>query len=306
MANKPAELVKEWMNKNPITLTPQDTAFEAARIMTEQKIGSILIKEKDEGFLIKKKGNLTGIMTDTDIVQKVMAKGVYAENIKLHQVMTPEPITLDQNAPLIEASRIITNNKIKRIPVLKQGKLEGIITVTDLMFALVKLGKIYEVSELVKYIAKSRVGSRQFQKVVRADKWMNINVVTCSRTSTIYDVAVLMEKYKVGSVVVLDKDKVAGIITDTDLIRKVCAAKIKPEGTKVEQIMSSPVVSVEQTTGLLEVAELMSKHKIKRIPVVQNGRLLGIISVTDLLDALIQLNNFSQAHKIIEMLYGEG
>jgi CBS domain-containing protein len=297
------ETVDDWMTKGIVSLSGNHSAYDAAKIMREQRIGSILIKENDTGFFVKKEGALLGIVTDTDLIFKVVSKDLKPSDVKLSSIMTPKPYTLESHSSLIHASNIMTMRRIKRIPITKKGGLAGILTITDLMNSLVKLGKIYEVGELVKYIAKKKVGTKKFEVVVRAEQWMSKDVVTCKKSDASNNVAELMATYKVGDAVVIEEGNMVGIVTDTDIVRKLCAENRKGSEGKISELMSSPVKTTGPETTLIEIANIMTEQRIKRIVIADKNKLKGILSVTDLADALTQLNYFAHAHKIIDMLY---
>ncbi len=299
--NYSGDSVDDWMAKQVETLTETRTVFEATKIMAEKKIGSIVVIQNS--LLNKKNAKIIGILTETDVARRVVAQKKDPSKTKIGEVMTPKPIVIETNSSIMQASHIITRNKIKRIPVTSHGSLAGIFTITDLMACLVKLGKIYEVGELVKYIAKKKIGAKKFENIVTAEKWMTSDIITCEKEKTARDAAGLMDSYKVGDIVIVDGEKAIGIVTDTDMVRKICASQSDPDKIHIEQIMSSPVISTSPDTSLIEIAKIMHEHKIKRMVIVKEEKLEGLLSVTDLADALIQLNNFAQAHRIIDMLY---
>jgi CBS domain-containing protein len=90
-----------------------------------------------------------------------------------------------------------------------------------------------------------------------------------------------MEKAKVGSVLIMEKNNPIGIMTDRDFAIKI-AAHAYPIHTKVKQVMSSPLVHVSPDDEVWIAADLMYTRKIRRLPVLDEDRLLGIITSTDL------------------------
>jgi CBS domain-containing protein len=112
---------------------------------------------------------------------------------------------------------------------------------------------------------------------------MTKKVIATKIKTPVRDVAKLMTKYRVGSVVVLDGDKIAGIITELDIIWKVVSADLNPNMTKVEDVMTKKVVTIEANKSLEDATALMIEHNIKKLPVVDKGKLIGIITATDLI-----------------------
>ncbi|MEM4189785.1 MAG: CBS domain-containing protein [Candidatus Caldarchaeum sp.] len=111
---------------------------------------------------------------------------------------------------------------------------------------------------------------------------MTENVVTVSFDDSVYAAARLMADKGVGSCVVVKNDKPVGIVTERDVVRRVVAAGLSPKRTRVEDIMSSPLIVVGENTSVAEAAAIMARHGVRRLVVVTDDRLAGVISVTDL------------------------
>jgi CBS domain-containing protein len=107
---------------------------------------------------------------------------------------------------------------------------------------------------------------------------------------TALDVAQVMAKSRAGSVILTSGGKIAGIITERDLLKKVSARDKKPGEIPASQIMSSPVVSVKAYDSVDTAAGLMAKNRIKRLAVVEDdGSLAGVISSTDIAKKLARI-----------------
>ena len=94
--------------------------------------------------------------------------------------------------------------------------------------------------------------------------------------------AKMMESAGVGSIIVTEKGKPIGIITERDFAIKMIAYAYPPH-SKVTQIMSSPIIHAKPNTPILEVADLMARKRIRKLPVIDDDRVVGIITATDLL-----------------------
>lgn len=107
---------------------------------------------------------------------------------------------------------------------------------------------------------------------------------------TALDVAQVMAKSKIGSVIITSGEKPAGIVTERDLLKKASARDKKPSEVAASDIMSSPVIAVKAYDSVDTAASMMAKNKIKRLAVVeQDGSLAGIISVTDITKKLAKI-----------------
>lgn len=108
------------------------------------------------------------------------------------------------------------------------------------------------------------------------------DVVTIDVNSTVREAANVMGKMGIGCLIVMRMDKAVGILTERDFLKRVVAEAKDVEKTLVKDVMSSPLITVEPHVDLEEAVRLMFSMNIKRLPVVDGERLLGIVSLTDI------------------------
>jgi PAS domain S-box-containing protein len=111
---------------------------------------------------------------------------------------------------------------------------------------------------------------------------MSKSVVTTDSESSLIKTAKKMAEMRVGSLVVVDKGKICGIVTERDMFRKVIAEEKDYRKLKVRDVMTSPVVTVKPDTSLTEASKILESHGFRRLPVVEDGKLVGIVTETDL------------------------
>jgi len=99
------------------------------------------------------------------------------------------------------------------------------------------------------------------------------------------EAARIMSEKNIGSLMVLEGKKIVGIVTERDIMRNV-----NKLNRKVSDIMSKNVITIDEEDSIDDAASLMSRYKIKRLPVLENGRLVGIITATDLIANADELN----------------
>ncbi|MEH7110796.1 CBS domain-containing protein [Neobacillus niacini] len=109
---------------------------------------------------------------------------------------------------------------------------------------------------------------------------MTDQVECCSLLDNVFEVAVKMKELNVGAIPIVDKDRLVGMITDRDIVVRGVAEK-HPGSTKVEDIMSSKLVTITAEATTNEAANLMAEHQIRRLPVVEGDKLIGIVSLGD-------------------------
>ena len=98
----------------------------------------------------------------------------------------------------------------------------------------------------------------------------------------VVDAARLMREQDVGSLPVTDNEKLVGMITDRDITTRVVAEAADFKTTSVEDVYSRDLISVEPDKDLEEALQLMARHQVRRLPVVENGRLVGIVGQADI------------------------
>jgi len=116
--------VHDAMTSNVITVDPKTSVAEAATIMSQKGIGCLIIKSNSEP---------EGLITESDIITKVVSRDIQASQITVAEVMTSDLIEIDPGSEVYEAARTMAKNKIRRLPVVNNGSLVGILTSTDVM-----------------------------------------------------------------------------------------------------------------------------------------------------------------------------
>lgn len=112
---------------------------------------------------------------------------------------------------------------------------------------------------------------------------MAVNVVSMPPDASVFEVSKAMAKMDIGSVIIADKDRPLGIITESDIVRRVIVGEKDTKTTTASEIMSSPIIHVEPGTGLTDAMRVMAKSNIRRVAVLKNNTLAGIITSRDLL-----------------------
>ncbi len=97
------------------------------------------------------------------------------------------------------------------------------------------------------------------------------------------EAAKIMSNDHVGFVIVKVEDKPHGIVTEWDFVNKIIAKDLDPKNVKIKDIMNAPLMSVDPKTPTDQVTVMMNKHGVRRVPVVENGKLIGVITSRDVL-----------------------
>jgi CBS domain-containing protein len=110
---------------------------------------------------------------------------------------------------------------------------------------------------------------------------MTPSVRTVSPSQSLAEAAEVMKGEDVGSVPVVDEGRLAGILTDRDIVTRAVAEGRNPETVKVDEIASREVVTIDPEQDLDEALMLMASHRVRRLPVVEEGRLVGMLAQAD-------------------------
>ena len=110
-------------------------------------------------------------------------------------------------------------------------------------------------------------------------------IISVTNETTVFQVAKMMEQGGIGAVLVKKNGNLSGIITDRDYATKIVAHNL-PSDTPVEQIMSSPLITINFDESISDAAERMTSKKIRKLAVTDNGNIIGLITSTDLVTQL--------------------
>lgn len=116
---------------------------------------------------------------------------------------------------------------------------------------------------------------------MRIEDIMTTKVQTLRGADTLQQAAAAMQNHNIGSMPVINDQGVVGIVTDRDLVIRGLASGTDPASATVSNLMSSQVVYATPDMDVSEAADLMSRHRIRRLPVLEGGRLVGIVSMAD-------------------------
>lgn len=132
--------VKECMCNNLVKATPKTSVAEAAKLMNSNQIGCLPICSTDD--------RVVGFVTDRDIITRAVAHNKDCNNTKLSDIMTINVIKTTADTDVKEAADIMANNQVRRLPVLEDGKVIGVLTIGDIAqqedFSCEKLGETFE------------------------------------------------------------------------------------------------------------------------------------------------------------------
>ncbi len=269
--------VDDLMSAPVFVAAPDDTVGHVKNLMLKHKVSRIIVAYE---------GALVGVITKYDLAEMLESSEAgwrrrHQDRTLARTIMTENPVTTSPDASLVEAAQELLANKIGCLPVVRDEELLGIFTETDLVAHFA--------------VTHSRI------KVATI---MNDAFLTCHRHHSINHVLREMSSRQVYRMIVQEGNNVpVGIITHTNLafanepfisskdilmVRKSAHAGVQKNRyiEKVlqvaEDIMSEPLITIEQDAKAVEAARQMIEQRIDALPVVRDGSLVGIVSKTDI------------------------
>lgn len=119
--------------------------------------------------------------------------------------------------------------------------------------------------------------------MITASHLMKRDLVTVPHSASALDAAKLMRERRIGSVFVEQDSRIVGIVTESDLVRDVVGRNLAANHIRVRDIMSSPVIGVDERSPITEAADLMERNGTRHLAVLKADRIVGVLSVRDLL-----------------------
>jgi CBS domain-containing protein len=259
--------IKKIMIPEVVTIAPENTLYEAARIMGEKHIGSLIVMNYKTPV---------GIITERDLLREVVDRGIALEkdwlvggasikDEKVEKIMSYPLITISLKSSIKEAAQMMIEKKIRRLAIGEGGKVVGIVTAAD----------------LIRCLPETRKTMHAWFEV---DYFMSKDVITADEETPVEEVAKTMGEKSIGSIIVTSNGEPMGIFTERDLLTKFLA---EDQSLKIEvgKACSSPIITAPIGISVHDAAAIMTSKHIKRLPITKEGKLVGILSARDLVEA---------------------
>ncbi|RSN73701.1 CBS domain-containing protein [Candidatus Methanodesulfokora washburnensis] len=139
-------------------------------------------------------------------------------------------------------------------------------------------------------------------KELTVESVMKKPVITLRPTSSIMEAADLMRRENIGCIVVTEDEKPVGIVTERDIVRFIAIHGKEALDFPLSSLMSSPVVTCTPDTAVTKAYVMMYEKRIRRLPVVKNGKLVGIVTERDLIYWFLKMLGYPEKREVIERL----
>lgn len=254
--------VQDFMHRYLEVVSQDTTAAAAAERMDVRRIGCLLVESDDP------KGGPFGIMTETDLVRKVLAKGLDPTVTMVDRVMVSPILTIPGDRSMLDASHLMETNHVRHLCVVEAGEIVGIISVRDLVRSFVdaESGPVCDLDKVYRPLSIL----------------MATTLATIHSEASLLDAAQLMGEKRIGSLLTIEAGEIVGIVTERDLVRKGLASHRAADSTHVSAVMSSPLLSIDVNRTIRDASEAMAEQVVRHLAVTENGKIVGVLSVRDL------------------------
>jgi CBS domain-containing protein len=247
------------IQRNIKKIGPMVSLFDAAREMRLSKIGSLLIEEK---------ASFSGIITESDFVRKAIAGELPFDETACSLISSPI-IEIDVKKTVNDANHLMHFNGVRHLAVSEKEKIVGLLSVRDIVrhFLEDPEGPLAEMSNI-------------FEPITIL---MHRDIQTIEETASVKEAAQKMEAKKVGSLVVTSSGVPLGIVTETDLVRRVVGYNLSSVTLPVGVVMNAPIIDIDKSASLREANKIMASKGIRHLLVTEAGKMIGILSVRDII-----------------------
>ena len=267
--------VQDIMTRNVVGVAQDNSGSDIIRLMSERKIGSVIVLDQEMPI---------GIITTRDILRKIAEICIPPAFVTAKDIMKHPVITVDPDVNLRNASLLMLQSGVKKLIVVKNGKLIGLVTTTDIERVFLPFDSPFD---MLNYDATSSLAFRkEFQSDMEkklVEDIMTKDVKTVTNTMKISEIAKIMNDTKIGSLIVMKNNKAIGIVTDLQIIRKILNEGLDPCEVTAEEGME-PLVIIDPKDTLKSALETMVNNTVRKLGVIDsNDSLVGIITTTDFL-----------------------
>ena len=266
MSDLPLATVADVMQQVLEMVSDQLSAVDASTRMTEQRIGCLVVHKEGPN---PEKEPIIGLVSETDLVRKVMTQEPHDSQLTVSQIMSSPLHIIASNRSMLDASHFMEKQGVRHLCVEEKEEIVGLISIRDLVrhFVYADSGPIRELDNVYRPLSVL----------------MRTTIEHISEDETAFTAAKRMADKQIGALLVTKGTEMTGIVTERDLIQKVMAHNVNTNTTPVSVIMNHPLIGIDINRTVHDASDLMATKWIRHLPVTDNGKIVGILSVRDLI-----------------------
>ncbi len=259
--------VGEFMCRYLEVIGKTATVRSVAERMKESKVGSVLVGMPGEPGQAR---SVEGIVTETDLVRRVVAREMPADKLAVDRVMTAPPLTIEADRSMFDANQLMELHRVRHLCVTEGGRIAGVISVRDLgrYFLSQHSGPLSELDDVYRPLG---VLMRRY-------------IESIDECATMLEAARRMADQHIGALLVTggSEKQPLGIVTESNLVRDALPYNLSPGDVPVSTLMNQPLISIDVNRTVHDANDLMTERGVRHLVVTEHGAIVGILSVRDL------------------------
>ena len=266
MSNLPSVAIEEFMQRDLELISETTSAIEAAAHMADKRIGCLVVQGKGSNA---DQQPIIGLVSETDLIRKVMATDQADATTPVVQIMSSKLQTIASHRPMLDASHIMEQQGVRHLCVAEGEEIVGLISIRDLVryFVYAESGPIRELDDVYRPLSVL----------------MQTSIETINSDAPVWHAAQQMATKKVGALLVQQDGELKGIVTERDLVQKVLSQEKDATLLTVKAVMNHPLIDIDINRTIHDASDLMADKWIRHLPVTENRKIVGILSVRDLI-----------------------
>lgn len=263
-------LISDIMQYGLVTVGPETSGHEAIRLLVEKDISGLPVVDGTR---------LVGMISEKDILKMVVRSDSVPGSVS--EFMTTDVVTCDEDASISEVCTSLAEHSFRHIPAMRGRKLVGIVSRSDLIRAFQGRFK------------PDGLGSDHLADASRpvARDVMTYGLLTVTSETPVYRAMQMLASREItGLPVVDDAMRLVGILSEKDIIEVLCDPQAASK--TVGELMTADVVSFDEDDCLMDICDCLARSDFRRVPILNNGKLIGIVSRRDLIVFLLKNRSF--------------
>lgn len=246
--------VRDVMTKNQFVVSPETPVLTVAQLMTTDHAPLVAVEDV---------GKIVAVITEREMARGAARHGSALRSMKASDIMASLPAGVRPECPLSQAAQIMRAERLRWFPVTVGDDVVSLLTQADMTRAATLLPELGDVGSV-----------------------MSTEIITIDATQPLQEAAKVMSTWDISCLIATHQGKVAGILTEADILRQLAGNDTPWSALTVADVMTFPVVSIEAAYSLSEARAVMDRTRIHRLVVVDQGRPCGLITQTDITRAL--------------------
>jgi CBS domain-containing protein len=258
-------LVRDYMHRQLETLSEDTTVTIAAVRMRDQRVGSLFVESLDRP---QRECRIAGIVTETDLIVKVMAQGQDPSRTRLGGIMSRPVLSIAADRPMLDTGHLMDKHHVRHLGVTEGTEIVGIVSVRDLArhFMQASSGPVQALNDVY----------RPLSVLMRKE------IESIDTRESLAAAATQMSGKKIGSIFVREAGELVGIVTESDIVRRGLADGREANTITVGSLLTYPLLNIDINRSIHDAYEIMTTQQVRHLAVTDQEKIVGVVSIRDL------------------------